>query len=71
MYMGLHLRSVEKPISKDIYILDGLSPKWCREAHQDKALSPYLLKVDRYQGLRLCLCPNNTHSPLKTSHAKG
>ena len=70
--MGLHLKKCrEAHLWIYIYILDGLSPKWCREAHQDKALSPYLLKVDRYQGLRLFLYPNNTHSPLKTSHAKG
>ena len=69
--MGLHVKSLYIAHLVDIHMLDWLSPKWCREAHQDKALSPYLLKVDRYQGLRLCLCPNNTPSPLKTSHAKG
>ena len=69
--MGLHVKSLYIAHLVDIHILDGLSPKWCREAHQDKALSPYLSKVDIYQGLRLYLCPNNTHSPLKTSHAKG
>ena len=67
--MGLHVKSLYIAHLVDIHILDGLSPKWCREAHQDKALSPCPLKVDGYQGLRLSLYPNNSHSPLKISHA--
>ena len=68
--MGLYVKSLYIAHLVDIHILDGLSPKWCREAHQDKALSPCPSKVDGYQGLRLSLYPNNTHSPLKTSYAK-
>ena len=70
MYMGLHLKKCREAHLVNVYILDGLTPKCCREAHQDKALSPCPSKVDGYQGLRLSLYPNNTHSPLKTSHAK-
>ena len=68
--MGLHLKKCREAHLVNMYIQDGLTPKWCREAHQDKALSPCPSKVDGYQGLRLSLYPNNTHSPLKTSHAK-
>ena len=32
----------------DMYIQDGLSLKWCREANQDKALSPCPLMVNGY-----------------------
>ena len=68
--MGLHLKKCREAHLVNMYIQDGLTPKWCREAHQDKALSPCPSKVDGYQGLRLSLYPNNTHSPLKSSHAK-
>ena len=61
--MGLQLKSLNEAHLVDIYIVDGLSPKWCREAHQDKALSPCPLIVNGYQGLRLSLFG------LKTSHA--
>ena len=67
--MGLHLKSLNKAHLVDIYILDGLSPKRCREAHQNKALSPCPSMVNGYQELRLSLYPNNSQSPLKTSHA--
>ena len=66
---GLTLKECREAQLVDIYIQDGLSPKWCREAHQDKALSPCPLMVNGYQGLRFSLYPNNSHSPLKTSHA--
>ena len=69
--MGLHLKKCREAHLVNVYILDGLTPKWYREAHQDKALSPCPLNVNGYQVLRLSLYPNNTHSPLKTSHTKG
>ena len=67
--MGLHLKKCREAHLVNMYIQDGLTPKCYREAHQDKALSPCLLMVNGYQGLRLSLYPNNSHSPLKTSHA--
>ena len=69
--MGLQLKSVEKPIWWICIYKMGSHLNGVEKPIKTKALSPYLLKVDRYQGLRLCLYPNNTHSPLKTSHAKG
>ena len=42
IYMGLHLRKCREAHLMDIYIQDGLSPKWYREAHQDKALDGLL-----------------------------
>ena len=56
--MGLHLKKCREAHLVNMYIQDGLTPKWCREAHQDKALSPCPSKVDGYQGLRLSLYPN-------------
>ena len=68
---GLILKECREAHLVDMYIQDGLSLKWCREAHQDKALSPCPSIVNGYQGLRLSLFPNNSHSQLKTSHANG
>ena len=45
---GLTLKECREAHLMDMYIHDGLSPKWCREAHQDKALSPCPLMVNGY-----------------------
>ena len=50
---GLTLKECREAHLMDMYVHNGLSPKWCRDAHQDKALSLCPLMVNGYQRVKV------------------